>query len=90
MRDNPMSTTELPAVAAGPLAAWQDMARSWATFKVLDVDTGSYVQRCASCMGGIYRVTDRHHKPYPYSEADLLALTVAHLRMSHMDLDPDR
>lgn len=92
MLDNPMSVTELPPVAAGQLAGWQDIARGWATIEVIDVDFSPAVrnQRCASCLGGIYRVTDPHGKPYPYTDADLLALVVAHLRQAHMDLDPDR
>jgi hypothetical protein len=90
MLNNPLSVTELPPIAAGPLAAWEDLARDWATFKVFDVDAGAYNMRCASCLGGIYRVTDPHGKPYPYTDADRLALVVIHLRQSHMDLDPDR
>jgi hypothetical protein len=92
MLNNPLSVTELPPVAAGPLAAWEDLARGWATFRVYDVDPGAQAWnlRCASCLGGICRLTDPHGKPYPYSDADMLALVVIHLRQSHMDLDPDR
>jgi hypothetical protein len=88
--NNPVSVTELPAAAAGQLAAWEDLARSWSTFQEYDVDAAAWNARCASCFGGIYRVTDRHGRAYPYSEADKLVLVVTHLRQCHASLDPDR
>jgi hypothetical protein len=88
--NNPLSTLELPPADAARLAAWEDLARGWATLRFYDVDAAAWNERCASCLGGIYRVTDPNGKPYPYSDADKLALVVAHLRQSHQDLDPDR
>lgn len=76
-------------VAARQLAAWEAIGREWKTAKVFDVDTGTWNEACAECWDGLYRLTDRHGKPYAYSEADRLAAIVAHLRRSHLDLDPD-
>lgn len=89
MADSPMSSPLAPA-AERQLAAWQELARDWATLRVLDVDCGIWVVRCASCFGGIYRATDRHGHEYRYSDAEIGALVVDHLRRSHPGLDPDR
>lgn len=78
------------ALAVRQLAAWEELARDWPTFQVLDVNTGIWVERCASCLTGIWRHNDRDGKPYVYDDAERLALTVAHLRQAHADLDPDR
>jgi hypothetical protein len=96
MADTPMSTRDLPPIAERQLAAWQEIAQDWPTVSVCDVEDktddgeGVWVERCVSCFGGIYRVTDPHGHPYPYSDADRLALVVAHLRQAHLGLDPDR
>ena len=77
-------------VARGQLAAWEALARDWATVAMKDPDSEVRVERCSSCWVGIYRITDEQARPYRYSDEQKLALVVAHLRQAHMHLDPDR
>jgi hypothetical protein len=77
-------------VARDQLAAWEELARGWATVAMKDPGTEVRVQRCASCWVGIWRITDEYAKPYRYTDEQKLALVVAHLRQAHMHLDPDR
>lgn len=81
----------ISSVALGQLAAWEDIARDWATVEGTDAEFPNVVMvRCASCFGGLYRGTDDTGRPYHYTPEQQLALVVAHLRQAHMDLDPDR
>lgn len=78
-------------VAVAQLAAWEKIARDWTFVEGIDSEFPNVAMlRCASCFGGIYRLTDDTGTEYRYSPEQQLALTVAHLRMSHLDLDPDR
>lgn len=72
------------------LAAWEDIARLWVTCQIFDVDEHAWVERCGDCMGGLYRTTDRFGKPYKWTDEQRLTMVVAHLRLCHLDLDPDR
>ena len=71
-------------VALGQLAAWEDLARDWATYEDWPC------MRCVSCHVNVYRIADDDDKVYSYTPDQRLALTVAHLRQAHMELDPDR
>ena len=71
----------MSALAARQLAAWEVIATDW------DMDDNG---RCAKCGKGIALLTDGTGTAYQYSYAQLLALTVLHLRNFHTDLDPDQ
>lgn len=75
----------LAPLAARQLAAWEELAHDWTGY--LDEDE---VVRCASCHIGLWRIRDDHGTQYQYTDEQLLALKVAHLRQAHMELDPDR
>jgi hypothetical protein len=84
-----MPSGQLGVLAKMQLAAWETLAEGWATFQVLDVDTGIYVERCASCFTSLWRHNDSTGAEYVYTDEQQRALVVAHLRLSHPDLDPD-
>lgn len=71
-------------VAAGQLAAWEEIARGWALYN------DDICQRCVSCHVAVWRLVDDTGNAYQYSEEQHLALIVAHLRQAHLELDPDR
>lgn len=79
----------LSPLAEKQLAAWEDIARGWATLQIFDCDAGAWNERCASCLAGLWRHADEHGTAYEYADAEKLALIVAHLRVAHLDLDPD-
>lgn len=81
---------KLSYVATDQLAAWEDLARGWATVAMLEPGTNVRVERCSSCWVGVYRITDEHGTAYHYTDEQKLAAVVAHLRQAHMYLDPDR
>lgn len=79
----PFASGGLSPVAARQLAAWEDIARSWALYN------DSICFRCASCHIAVWRRVDEHGNEYQYTNEERSALIVAHLRQAHMDLDPD-
>lgn len=85
----PFASGGVSPVAAGQLAAWEAIARDWLTLQVFDADAGAWNERCGSCFAGLWRLADDHGQPYAYSGEDKLAMIVAHLRVAHLDLDPD-
>ena len=68
-------------LARSQLAAWEAIATDW------DMTADGH---CVQCGKGIALLTDQEGREYRYSYAQLLALTVLHLRNHHPDLDPDR
>jgi hypothetical protein len=70
-------------LAQQQLAAWEAIARYWPT-----VDDGSH-ERCGNCGQSIRALADNCGRPYQYIPEQRLALTVAHLRQAHAELDPD-
>jgi hypothetical protein len=75
---------KLSTVAAGQLAAWEELARDWPVY------ADEPCMRCVSCHVAVYRTHDDTDTAYVYAPEETLALTVAHLRQAHTDLDPDR
>lgn len=73
-------------VARAQLAAWEEIAMDWA----LVTAPGEHHARCHSCGQSVIRLFDDRENIYEYSAEQRLALTVAHLRQVHPDLDPDR
>ena len=85
-----MPLGEVAPLAKTQLAAWEVIARDWPTVALKDPGTQVRMERCGSCFGGIYRLTDDHGHAYRYTDEQKLAQVVAHLRQAHMHLDPDR
>ena len=81
---------DLAPVSRTQLAAWEDLASTWAVYCDTDPDTGVQVARCVSCHVGIWRITDEAGNGYRYDATQVKALKVAHLRQAHQDQDPDR
>lgn len=79
-----MPLGKLAPVAQQQLAAWEKIAKDWPMYE------DGWCYRCASCHINVIRLCDRNGVRYVYDPAELLTLTVAHLRQAHLDLDPDR
>ena len=80
----PLEPARIGALAQRQLAAWEDIARDWTVY----IDEPS--MRCVSCHMEVYRLTDDHGVYYHWAPQQTLAMTVAHLRQAHLELDPDR
>jgi len=80
----PLEPARISALALGQLAAWEVIARSWPVY------ADEPCMRCVSCHMAVYRTHDDTGTAYQYSPDSILALTVAHLRQAHTELDPDR
>ena len=79
-----LEPAKLSYLATEQLAAWEKLAANWPLY--VDGPCG----RCASCHVNVIRLVDEQGISYVYTDEQLLALKVAHLRQAHMDLDPDR
>ncbi len=73
----------LGALARQQLAAWQQLAAGWPL-----VQDGPCL-RCARCQVNVIRTHDNRGLSYRYEQDQVLALTVAHLRACHEDLNPE-
>lgn len=71
-------------LAAAQLAAWEAIADDWPEYA-----DGEGVRRCVECGLGIYLELDSSGRMFQYTHAQVLSLTVLHLRNHHADLDPD-
>lgn len=80
----------LSYVARDQLAAWEGLARDWATVAMLDPGTQLRHERCSSCWQSVYRITDEQGHAYRYTPEQKLAAVVLHLRQAHAYLDPDK
>lgn len=76
----------MPTLAELQLRAWLRIAETWPS--QYDEDTG--VLRCTVCGKGIMLWLDSQGKRYQYTDDQVMALTVLHLRAHHTDLDPDK
>lgn len=79
---------KVSGMAVSQLEAWEKLAQDWPAYE--DSLVAVRLMRCASCHIGLYRLTDEDGRPFTYTDAQLLAQVVAHLRQAHMELDPDR
>jgi hypothetical protein len=71
--------------ATAQLAAWQELAEDWPV--ALDAEG---VGRCEACGKGVILWLDKSKRPYRYTDEQVRALIVLHLREYHADLDPDK
>lgn len=72
-----------PVIGEMQLIAWQKAARDWSFF----IDQDGHV-RCGMDEISVWRLRDDHGQAYVYSDGELLALKVAHIRQCHAVLEP--
>lgn len=72
-------------IAERQLAGWEAYARNFPL--VLDTDSTGMPERCGFCGQAIYFVMDTFGNSYGYSREEILALTVAHIRQAHEEID---
>jgi hypothetical protein len=73
----------IDSLALRQLAAWENIARKAPVY----TSQRGFV-RCAWCDLTVWRKEDDKGQPYQITDADILALRVAHLRNHHPNLDP--
>ena len=73
---------EVADIALQQLAEWEAIALTWYT----EVTDDGYL-RCGACTQAIVRKTDRHGTHYQLSAPEILALTVAHIRQAHSEVN---
>lgn len=81
-----MPPAGLGALALRQLAAWQEIASALLLDEVPEVHARCTLSGCSQSVA----VLERGGKRYQYTDDELLALKVAHLRQAHIELDPDR
>lgn len=82
--EKPWQETDLrkrKVIAVRQLAAWESRARTWELYRAND-DEQTPV-RCVKCGQSVFFTYDAFGIPYDYTEGELLALTVAHVRQVH-------
>jgi hypothetical protein len=70
---------EIADVAQQQLAHWQAVARDWGVY------TDGRENRCAECHQNIWFSMDAARHPYTYTDDEILALKVAHVRQCHSE-----
>jgi hypothetical protein len=70
-------TGTLAGIAMEQLRSYQTRALAWKTWP------DGRVRRCMECDESIYFTADPHGVAYQYTDDELLALTVAHIRQCH-------
>lgn len=73
---------EISVLALRQLEAWEHLARHWSLY-----DESGYA-RCPFDDMAVYRSEDDSGSPYTWTEPQILAAKVAHLRNHHAELDP--
>jgi hypothetical protein len=76
--DSPGDGTIHP-IALGQLVTWQDIALKW---PLAQVDREN---RCGVCEQNIWFLCDTKGQVYKYTNDEILALVVAHLRQRHSE-----
>lgn len=71
-------------IAEQQLKEWEAIALKWPLYRVND-GTQTPV-RCEKCGQSVWFVNDLFGNPYQYSESEILALTVAHIRQRHEEV----
>lgn len=74
-------TGQVSPSAIRELAAWEGVAFEWKWY----VHPDTYL-RCQECHQAIARMADRNRELYDYTDAELMALKVAHLRQVHSEV----
>lgn len=76
------------AIADKQLAQWEAYGRNFPL--VIDPDSAGTPMRCGFCGQSIYFICDTFGNSYGYTDEEELALTVAHIRQAHEEVDYDR
>lgn len=71
----------IPDRVLAELEGWQEMARMWPLRFCLE----DPYARCEACDQAVIRLIDDHGLSYRYTNAELVALAVAHIRQVHGD-----
>jgi len=76
---NSRKTGSIATVAMEQLRHYQSIARKWQTWP------DGRCRRCMECDENIYFTHDTNANPYMYTDDEILALIVAHIRQVHDD-----
>lgn len=76
-------TRQIASLGLRQLAAWEKIAKDWPVY----TSAFGFI-RCAHCDLTVWRTEDDSGQAYTYTDAEILALRVAHLRNHHPTLDP--
>lgn len=74
-------------IADQQLAVWEAYGRNFPL--VIDPDSAGTPMRCGFCGQSIYFISDKYGNSYGYTDDEELALTVAHIRQAHEDVNYD-
>lgn len=75
-------------IAQTQLEQWEAYGRNFPL--VIDPDSAGTPMRCGFCGQSIYFISDTFGNSYSYTDEEELALTVAHIRQAHEEVDYDR
>jgi len=72
---------EIADVAWAQLKPYREAAQTWPVYK--HYEDNRHKNKCRVCSQNIYFDKDEDHNPYDYSDEEILALIVAHVRQCH-------
>lgn len=75
--------TEVALLAQMQLAAWEEYAKVW------PINNNAHQMICGPCGGAIVRWVDGNGIPYTYTDHEVMALIVGHLRNVHRDREAE-
>jgi hypothetical protein len=76
---------KLAPLALAQLASWESLAREWPV-KAIRKETGTHLS-CAICKMTLLPISDVFGNGYVFSGDNALAMTVAHLRRLHPNIE---
>lgn len=77
---NDRAPGELAGIALEQLAPYREVAATWLIYP------DGRCHRCMECDQNIWFSRDRQGQPYRYTDAEILALIVAHIRQCHAEV----
>lgn len=77
---NDRESGEIAPIAIEQLEAWKAAAETWQTY------TDGRANRCQECHQNIWFTKDPQGYPYTYTDDDISALKVAHIRQNHSEV----
>lgn len=83
-KDIPLNDRESGAIASiamEQLRSYQERAANWRMYRVRR--EGRDVSCCQACLQALWFVSDEDEQLYVYTDDELLALKVAHIRQAH-------
>lgn len=88
---NDRTPGEVAEVAKKELRKYQRMAELWSVYVDYESDQISKVRhptRCKKCDQALWFLRDKEGKGYTYTDDEIQALTVAHIRQRHPEVKP--